>query len=161
MRLKLLRVSPTQLETYKNDPPLLQTRMQGDAEEDPALLDMDKAWEGVLFLLTGAGLRKNTHPLSKVFFSERVVNENLDMGYGPPEYLLPEEVKALYTEISGLTPAALEERFDAEKMIALHIYPGIWQEEGVVYYLLAFFGELQALFAKAAEQDEVIVTVIL
>lgn len=158
MRLKMLRVSANQLEAYKNNIGALKTRMQGDPEEDYALITLDKAWEGVLFLLTGQGLRKNKHPLARILFSEQVVDEELDMGYGPVEYLLPDEVQTLSAEIAPLTPEVMATRFDADKMTALYIYPEIWHEEGAVEYVVAFYMELKDFFARAANNNEVIIT---
>lgn len=158
MIVKLLRVTNAEFEAYRNDSSLLEKRIYGDTENDPAMINIDKSWEGILFLLTGQGLKKNKHPMSRVFFSGQNVDEGMDLGYGPAEYLLPEQVKELEAQLSVITAEALTEKFDPEQMTTLGIYPNIWQEEEVVYYLLAYFREVQAFFATAAVNDEAIIT---
>ena len=161
MIVKLLRVSNTELEAYFNDSSLLEKRIYGDSELDPAMINIDKSWEGILFLLTEQGLKKLDHPMGRVFFSGQHIDENMDLGYGSAEYLTPEQVKEIDSQLSKITIEALTERFDPERMTELHIYPNIWQEEGVVYYLLAFFNEVQVLYSTAAENNEAVITAII
>lgn len=158
MIVKLLRVPAAQLETYKTDSKLLTDRIYGDTENDDAMLNIDKSWAGILFLLTGQALEENNHPLMKVFFSGQHVDEAADLGYGPAEYLLPSEVKELSAALSIETVETLTEKFDAARMSELGIYPDIWQEEGALYYLLAFFMEIESFYSVAAVQDEAIIT---
>ena len=80
-----LRVTKTQLEDYLKDSTLLETRIYDEEsdDEDPNLVDIDKSWEGILFLLTGQNLETIDHPLAKVLFSGQIIDEDQDLGYGP------------------------------------------------------------------------------
>ena len=159
--VKLLRATKAELEAYLKDSSLLEKRIYGDSEEDPAMINIDKSWEGILFLLTGQGLKKNNHPLMRVLFSGQNVDENMDLGYGPAEYLTPEQVKEIDAQLSKITIEELTEKFDPERMTELRVYPNIWQEEDIVYYLLAYFREVQLLYSTAAENSEAIITGII
>ena len=160
MILELLRATPAEFEAYVKDSSLLEEKFYGDSEGDLTIINLDKSWEGILFLLTGQGLKKNQHPMLRVLFSGQNVDENMDMGYGPAEYLTAEQVKEVYAELSAITEEELTARFDPARMTELHIYPEIWQEEGILYYLLAFFNELRTFYAKAAENNQVVITAI-
>ncbi|ACU60454.1 YfbM family protein [Chitinophaga pinensis] len=160
MVLELLRATPAELEAYIQDSSLLEDRIYEAEEEDPAMVNLDKSWEGILFLLTGKGLQHNDHPMQKVFFSGQNIDDDMDIGYGPAEYLTPEQVKETYAELCAITEEELTARFDPARMLELHIYPEIWEEEGIVYYLLAFFNELRTFYAKAAENNEAVITAI-
>ncbi|SFO88665.1 protein of unknown function [Chitinophaga sp. YR627] len=161
MTVKLLRVTQAEFEAYQKNSSLLGNRFYSDSETDSALIYLDKSWEGILFLLTGQGLKKNRHPMLKVFFSEQNVDDNMDLGYGPAEYLTAEEVKQLYAELSKITEEELTARFDPARMTELHIYPEIWDEEGILHYLLAFFNELLGFYRQAAANDQIVISGIL
>lgn len=73
-------------------------------EPDDALIDIDKTWDGIIFLLTGHGIASAASPLVRVLFSGQLIDEEQDLGYGPTHYLTPEEVVELSNEISTITP---------------------------------------------------------
>jgi Domain of unknown function (DUF1877) len=156
----LLRVTRTELEEYLKDSALLENRIYDDEsdDEDPNLADIDKSWEGILFLLTGQNLETIDHPLARVLFSGQVIDEEQDLGYGPGQYLKPDEVKELNVEISKITAEELSEKYDAKKMMELEIYPGGWEEDGMVDYLTGYFKNVQEVFAEASKNDEAIIT---
>lgn len=123
----LLRVTKAELEAYLNDSSLLEDRLY-DENEEPDYQnpdDIDKAWEGILFLLTGNGASTIDHPLAKVLFSGQLIDKDQDLGYGPAHYVTPEQVVDLNNQISKITIADLRLKFDPEKMTTLGIYPEI------------------------------------
>lgn len=168
MVANFLRVTNSELEAYLKDSSLLKGRIYGsfdeeeedEEKEDPALTNIDKSWEGILFLLTGQKLKNLDHPMGKVFFGGQYIDEEQEIGYGPAEYLTPEQVKELNEALAKITEEELTERYDPGKMTELHIYPTIWEEEGSLYYLLAFFQEVQKVYATAAKNNEAIITFI-
>jgi hypothetical protein len=156
----LLRVTKTELEEYLKDSSLLEERIYDDEsdEEDPKLVDIDKSWEGILFLLTGQNLVTIDHPLARVLFSGQIIDEEQDLGYGPGQYLTPEEVKELNAEICKITTEDLVKKYDAKRMIELEIYPNAWEDYEMVNYLTDYFKVIQEVFSEASNNDEAIIT---
>ena len=124
----LLRVTDAELQTYLADSAQLENRIYHDAGTDRALTDIDKTWDGIIFLLTGQALSEAVHPLVRVLFSGQLIDAEQDLGYGPAHFLRPEEVAELHPQLAALTVADLKQRFDPAKMTELGVYPGIWEE---------------------------------
>lgn len=157
----LLRVTKAELEEYLKDSSLLEERIYEESdEEDPNLVDIDKSWEGILFLLTGQNLETCDHPLGRVLFSGQIINEDQDLGYGPGQYLTSEQVKELNEEISKISADELSKKYDAGKMTELDIYPNSWKNENEVNYLTDYFKAIQEVYAEASKNDEAIITFI-
>lgn len=159
-----LRVSTVQLESFLKDSSLLEELVYEDESENgnPNLTDIDKSWDGILYLLTGETMRDGyTQPLAKVLFSEEFVDEDQDMGYGPAHYLTAAQVTELNEQLKNISPEILKQRFNAEKMTELEIYPTIWDEgEGAFDYLSDYFKDVQEVYATAADKGEAIITFI-
>ena len=158
----LLRVSNTELQEYLKDSSLLEDRIyREDAEQDAGLVDIDKSWEGILFLLTGQSLAEADHPLAAVLFSGQIVDENQDLGYGPAHYVTPEQVSEINAQISKISFADLEQKFDPAKMMELGIYPEIWDEDDeAIDYLSENYNLIRDIYEKAAANGEAIITFI-
>lgn len=156
-----LRVTNAELEAYLKDSSLLEKRIYNEnAEDDPALYEIDKSWEGILFLLTGQNLATLTHPMRLVLFSGQTIDEDQDLGYGPGQYLTPGQVKEMDTELAKITEEELRKRFDARQMAELEIYPNIWEGHDMLNYLLQYFNVVQDIYATAAKNNEAIITFI-
>ncbi|AMR34557.1 hypothetical protein A0256_14600 [Mucilaginibacter sp. PAMC 26640] len=155
----LLRVTNSELQEYLKDSSLLEDRIYNDEIDDIKLTDIDTAWEGIVFLLTGQCMAEADHPLLAVLFSGRVINEDQDLGYGPAHYVTPEHVKNLHDQISNFTIADLKQRFDPLKMTGLGVYPEIWEEgEEAFNYLNEYFVTVQRVYHKASSNNEAIIT---
>ncbi len=160
MILNLLRVTPTELATYQQDSEALETRLDALAA-DPALTDLDKAWDGIIYLLTGAPITQapHPHPLAKVLFSGQLLDEAQDLGYGPAHYLTPSQVASLHAQLAAIGPAELRTRFDPARMLAQGVYPDIWAEgEDALAYVLDGYQLLQEEYATAAQRGEGLLT---
>lgn len=160
----LLRATGTQLDEYLKDSSLLESSIydEGTDEENPNLTDIDKAWDGIIFLLTGQGLANADHPLLSVLFSGQVIDEEQDLGYGPAHYLTPEQVVDLNNQISKITVEDLKKKYDPKRMEELEVYPSIWEEEGddAFDYLSEYFEVVQEVYAEAAKNGEAIITFV-
>lgn len=156
----LLRVTKVELEDYLKDSSLLEERIYNNTsdEEDPKLVEIDRSWEGILFLLTGQNLETIDHPMARVLFSGQAIDEEQDLGYGPGQYLTHREVKELNTELSKITTEELEQRYDSKRMMELEIYPNTWEEDEMINYLTDYFEILKEVFAEASKNDEAIIT---
>lgn len=155
----LLRVTNAELEEYLKDSSLLEDKIYDDETENENLTDLDKSWDGIIFLLTGQSLDTAEHHLVRVLFSGQIIDEEQDLGYGPAHYLTPEQVSELNTEISTITIADLKQNFDPKKMNEQEVYPTIWDEGDDAFdYVADGFLALQDAFAKAAKNGEAIIT---
>jgi hypothetical protein len=155
----LLRVKNSELEEYLKDSSLLEDRIYNNEAENENLVDLDKSWDGILFLLTGQSFATAEHNLVRVLFSGQIIDEEQDLGYGPAHYLTPEQVSELNNEISTITIADLKKKFDPEKMNKQEVYPTIWDEGDDAFdYVSNGFLELQDAFAKATKNGEAIIT---
>jgi len=157
-----LQVTRTELDEYLKDSSLLENRIHNEeSEDDPKLISIDKAWHGILFLLTGQGFGNYDHPLSKIFFSGQTIDDNQDLGFGPGRYLTPEQVKELNIEIAEISTDELKSRYDAKKMTAMKIYPDdAWEVDGMVDYLTQYFQIVQQVFSEATKNDEAIIAFV-
>lgn len=156
-----LRVTNDELEEYLNDSTKLDDRLDQELEmEETSIVDIDKSWEGILFLLTGQNSENLDHPLSKILFSGQFIDENQDLGYGPGHYLRSDQVTKLYSEIAILSTEDLKSRYDPAKMDALKIYPTGWMENGddLLDYLLEYFEKVKEVYSTASANNEAIIT---
>jgi len=154
----LLRVSNAELESYLENSSLLEDRLYDNDAEDPNLTDIDKSWEGILFLLTGQNIETLDHPMGKVLFSGQLIDAEQDLGYGPGNYLTPEQVKEVNSQLSQLSPEELRKKFDAKRMMQLEVYPNIWEEEEVVDYLLGYYETIREVYATATKNSQAVIT---
>ena len=154
----LLRVTKSELEDYLKDSSLLEDKIYDDETENKNLVDIDKSWDGIIFLLTGQGLATAEHTLVRVLFSGQLIDEEQDLGYGPAHYLTPEQVSELNNEISTITLAELKQKFDPKKMTELDVYPTIWDEgDDVFEYVADGFSTVQSVFAEATKKGEAVI----
>lgn len=160
MIASFLKVSESELNLILDDSSILETKIYNE-EENSDLIDIDKAWDGILFLLTGNGFSNLDGDLSRVIFSEEFVDIQQDLGYGPAHYLTPTEVKELSSRISEITIEDLKKSYDSSKMMELDIYPQVWDdEESSFEYLSEYFLELQLFYKIASAKDEAIITIL-
>ncbi|MBM0656439.1 YfbM family protein [Capnocytophaga genosp. AHN8471] len=163
MIMYLLRISKQELESYIDKPALfLENRV-----DDAYSMDIDKAWGGILYLLTGKAFASGSpedevDSLNRIFFSAQFFDEDMDVGYGPAHYLTPEQVAGIHRKIASLTEADLKARYDTEAMNEEEeLYPSLdWNEEDFEY-LYFHFQALQSFFATAASRGEAIVTFLI
>lgn len=163
MTANFIRVSQQTLNQYLQHPESLREDYftEDGLIESNAVYDIDKSWDGILFLLTGKNSSDNTEPLSSLIFSNQLIDAQQDLGTGPAHYLLPEQVKTLNDMIRVIDAHSLKAKFNASQMQELGVYPNnVWQEEGVDEYLIEYFETLQELYAIAAEKDEAIISFI-
>ena len=160
MIMYLLRISKQELESYIDKPDLfLENRV-----DDAYSMDIDKAWGGILYLLTGKAFASGSpedevDSLNRIFFSAQLFDEDMDVGYGPAHYLTPEQVACINHKIASLTEADLKSHYDPEAMNKEEkLYPSLDWNEKIFDYLYFHFQALQSFFATAASRGEAIVT---
>ncbi|PZR23525.1 MAG: DUF1877 domain-containing protein [Citrobacter freundii] len=161
MVLNFLRVSEDELnEILENSAFLDEILYDENDEPAPTLTDIDKSWEGILFILTGQNLETLDHPLGAALFSGQVVDEDQDMGYGPAHYLTPGQVETINEQLGAFTVEEVKARYNPARMTELSIYPGVWDKEDdqVFEYLLEWFLEVKQIYTTAAAEKQAVIT---
>ena len=114
--------------------------------------DVDKAWHGIHFLLTGTAW-EGPPPLNFLVGGGTEVGD-VDVGYGPARGLRHSEVLKLAKALEPLSGSELRTRFDPARMIELEIYPTIWDrpldEDDTIGYLINFYDGLRSFVRSAA-----------
>ena len=121
------------------------------------MVDVDKAWHCLHFLLTGTAW-EGTAPLDFIAAGGTSIGDE-DVGYGPARGFTSQELRAIADALEPITESQLISRFDGAKMDELEIYPGVgsWQEvdstsaESFGYFTGAF-EELRKLALRGRSQ---------
>lgn len=92
-------------------------------------IDLDKAWHGIHFLLTGTD-EGGARPASSL-----LTGQEIDICSETILSLDSDEVKEFYEHIRNISSNELRLRYDQEIMAKLDIYPGYVDEERLDYFL--------------------------
>lgn len=136
-------VSDVELRNAESSPEAFEQLIDAayeDQQED--LVNVDKAWHCLHFLLTGTA-EEGAPPLDFIMRGGREVGD--DMGYGPARAFDSREVKAIADALDQIEHPDLVSRFNGATMDRLEIYPhGGWSkvdpksEEAFGYFSSAF-----------------------
>lgn len=113
--------------------------------------DVDKAWHGIHYLLTGTAW-EGERPLDFLVNGGTQVGD-IDVGYGPARVFRSEEVLEICEMISNIDASTLRSRFNPEEMTALEIYPEIWgrdpTDDDTLEYCVKNYVELKHFLENA------------
>lgn len=149
-------VSSKTLDELKNNPDELGDYLYPNDSEDetPNFLDVDKAWHGIHYMLTGS-VDGGEEPLSLTVFGGEEIGE--DMGYGPARFLTPQQVKAVSAALDALGEDDFRSRFAPEEMEAAEIYPDdIWLSDSqeALEDLMEGYRQLVVFYSQAAVRGD-------
>ena len=120
------------------------------AEGEGEVLDLDKSWHGIHYLLTGTAWEGDP-PLNFLLGGGREVGME-EVGNGPARTFTATEVRAIAGALAELTDDELRSRFAPAEMTRLEIYPEIWDrdraEDDTLGYLMDNVGELRRALAS-------------
>lgn len=158
----LFRVTTEDLEEILKDSSLLETKVYAENSDTVTdLLDLDKSWEAILYLLTGHGVAEIEDakpPLSWVLFSGQVIDQDQDMGYGPAHYINADQVKQLNKELDKITTADLSRKYNGKQMDEAGIYPEVWGEAESLDYVIDYFNQLKEFYKAAETENKAVIT---
>ena len=141
--------SNDQLQKLIADTDSVETFLDGDDDDDVApgtRLDVDKAWHGIHFLLTGSAW-EGEPPLSMAVLGGTEIGE--DCGYGPARYLTTEEVKAVSAALQEISPDDLIERQSPAAMRAAELYSSDGSPDDLEY-IQTYYDSLRQFYFEAA-----------
>ena len=126
------------------------------ADGEGVSTDLDKAWHGIHYLLTGTAW-EGAAPLNFLAAGGRPVGD-IDVGYGPARVLSAADTRAAHEALTRLSDDELRGRFDPAEMSKKEIYPEIWdrppEEDDTLGYLLEYVGTLREFLGQAVQQRQ-------
>src|SRR5688572_12485480 len=113
--------------------------------------DLDKAWHGIHFLLTGSS-DEGKPPLDFLVAGGRPVGDE-DVGYGSARVFTAAETRRIADAVKAVSDEQLAARFDPRAMMAKKIYPDIWDrdpaDDDTLGYLMEYVTTLRETLAQA------------
>jgi hypothetical protein len=122
------------------------------ADDEGADVDLDKAWHGIHYVLTGSA-DAGAAPLDFLLEGGRYVGDE-EIGYGPPWAFTSAETKNIADALSAVTDDQIAARYDPRAMAAAGVYPEkLWDRgdtSGEAFrYLTEYLTILRATVAEA------------
>jgi len=183
MALAARMLTPAQVEEALSSEERLEALVY-EPNSDVPEIDVDKAWHGIHWLLTGSAepvdpavrqaprrrrlFRRAPAPApapaigaeALAVLGGEAIGE--DQGYGPARLLRPDEVAAIAAALEPLDREALAARVDLAAMDAAGLYPGIWDEEDVYEeYVGPNYDVLRDFYLDAAARGAAVVLQLL
>ncbi|MBH9579322.1 YfbM family protein [Inhella proteolytica] len=128
----------------------------GDGEPEHSI-DVDKAWHGLHYLLTGTAWGGDAPLCLAVLGGEEF---GPDVGYGPARALTATQVASVAAALAGLPADKLASRYQPADMAKLEIYPDvIWVRDGAeaLDYLLENYQQLVEFYRDAAARGDAVI----
>jgi Domain of unknown function (DUF1877) len=119
--------------------------------------DVDKAWQGIHFLLTGSDW-EGDGLAAFILHGGREIDE--DLGYGPPHGFNSTEVKEIVQTLDQLNLEELYAKADPKTFAANEIYPSIWDsepKEQSIGYVMDNLKSLKEFLGKAAQSNRALI----
>jgi hypothetical protein len=155
-------VSDEQLSVLFADPEQVEDFLYESDEPSPDEDDVDKAWHGIHFLLTGSAW-DGEPPLNFLVAGGREIG-NVDVGYGPARGFTSAEVAEIARALEKISSDDLRARFDGEQLMSAEIYPEIWDrdpaEDDMLGYLVDYFEPMKALISRGAREGRALLVYI-
>lgn len=156
----LLRLTPIKVQRTEPAPPSADPLWPLPAPGEQ--LDVDKAWHGLHFLLTGTA-DGGAEPASYLLTGGEELGDDEDDVQA--RLLRPAQVRALAEHLAPLGNDELTRRFDPERMTKLGIYPTeIWKRpedtDAPRGFLLDAFAGLREFVSDAARDGDAIVVCV-
>jgi hypothetical protein len=156
MICSLVEVDEDQINDLLDDPEGIFDFLDDLDEQGVEEIDLDKAWHGIHFLLTGSAW-EGTEPFCYLVKGGLEIGEE-DFGYGPARLFKPDQVVAWANALSKISRDDLRKRFDPEAMTKAEVYPGEWSHnidgEAPLEYLLGYFDSLRSFLEEARDANK-------
>ena len=155
----LTSLSSETLGELQKNPDLVEEYLFPDDSdsEPPNYIELDKAWHGIHYLLTGQADGGELPQALAVVGGEEFGPQ---VGYGPARFLTPPQVQSVAVALAKLSAESLASRFDPSDMEAKQIYPDvIWVRDGqeALDYVLDNYQQLKTFYSDAAERGDAVI----
>ena len=143
---------------------LMQSRLGGPpgatkeaAEGTHRELDLDKAWHGVHYVLSGT-VQPGEPLLSRAVLGGTEIGDDFS-GYGHARFFTPAQVRELAGALddSHVEQDAVD-RYDPKRMTELGIYPFGWDDPGEQEWIMDALRDLRDFYSGAASRGHAVVT---
>lgn len=122
-----------------------------DEDNEALTTDLDKAWDGLFYILAG----KNVDPEQNIFwiaiFWEKTIQQEDYIGITSSQ-----KISEILENLEKINIVEKIAQISFEEMIKNDIYPAIWDEqnrENLTKYLMDYFEELKNFYKKVQEQN--------
>lgn len=116
--------------------------------------DLDKAWHGIHFLLTGTAWAGEP-PLDFLVEGGQTVGAE-DLGYGPGRVFSAAEVRGIHAAVAAISDEELARRYSPAALKEADIYPDIWDRDpgadDAREYVLSYVTTLREFLANASRR---------
>ena len=156
MICSLRQAGETEIDRLLAHPEEIVDFLEDDAVEQDGEIDLDKAWHGIHFLLTGSAWEGDA-PLGYLVAGGEEIGDE-DVGYGPARALRPAEVAGFDAALAAISLDDFRQRFDPKVMMEQQIYPEIWDrtpdDDDTLGYLAEYFEVLKAFVRTSTENNK-------
>ena len=136
------------------DPICSASRQPGDT------LDLDKAWDGIDFLLSNG--KKDAGICRLLTMKSVEIHE--EIGYGKPRVFHARQVQEFNSFLETVSAEALQQRYDPQEMTRANLYPkGIWNSwdrDEALDYVTAHYTALQSFIRETAQLNQGVIVLL-
>lgn len=147
------RLSPADLGRALADPEVareLTDRLSGAA--DDRRHEVGPYWDGIAFLL-----RRRAFPVDLVHGGTELPGAP-DLGFGPPRYLTPDQVRCAVDAFDTISPDTLADGLTGAELTAAGVHPlGFWARDGSLDSAVGAYQDLARFLRTAARYRHAIV----
>lgn len=152
-------VPPAMIAQLKSDPSEMEALLFPDEDDDEPenLIDVDKSWHCIHFMLSGSADGGST-PLSWAILGGEEFGD--DIGYGPARILLPDEVRMIATALSDISEEDFKSRYAPQAMQAADVYLSdmcVRDGDDALFYLASNYVNLNEFYRNAAFRGDGVV----
>ena len=134
-----------------------------ELQEDAEVLDIDKMWDGLHFLLTNVTA---SEPIVGSTLSEAIVGSERFCDEEDADfisYILPDRVKNIFKELQAFDIERAINGFNPKAFAQNGIYPNIWmheEKEELMEELSCAFSEMLRFYKKCDEENKAVIVSI-
>jgi len=147
--MTLVRITPSEFSEIERAKLSTKTVLESKRPQ----LDLEKAWHGIHYLLTGDP--SNTKGIAgQAILGGKEAGD--DVGYGPAKILSPKEVAIIAADLKNYSKETLKKRFDPAGFEKNGIYPTIWLRDGdeAFDWLMTYYADLLKFYDQAKEKGD-------
>ena len=126
----------------------------GMGEDEGLDTDLDKAWHGIHFLLTGTAWAGEP-PLDFLVAGGQAVGAE-DLGYGPGRVFSSAQVRGIHAAVAAISDDELSRRYSPASMREADVYPDIWDRapelDDAREYVMSYVTTLREFLTSASRR---------